>query len=80
MRKTKWNVTQEKRSHRKENTDCNVNNTRISDNPHALKFVISKIICLQKTLINKWVPTPNTSSKCKYIHKWFLPQEDSITE
>ena len=32
----------------KKSTDCNVDGTRISDNPHAFKFVISKIICPQE--------------------------------
>ena len=76
----KWSVTLEKRSHRKENTDYNVDSTRISDNPHAFNFVISKIKCLQKTLINKWVPTPLHQVNANIYINDFSPQEDLITE
>ena len=50
-------------------TDCNINDTRISNDPRAFGFVISKIICPQKHRSNIWVPNPNTSSKFKYINK-----------
>ena len=49
MKKTKWSVTLEKQSQRKEKTDCNVNSTKISDNSmhSALLF---KDICLQENI------------------------------
>ena len=34
----------------KKSTDCNVDGTRIFDNPHAFNFVISKIICPKKNI------------------------------
>ena len=41
--------------------DCNRNDTGISYEQPAFGFVISKIICPQKThQSNIWVPTPNT--------------------
>ena len=50
--------------------DYNINDIGISDDQPTFGFVISKIICPQKThQSNIWVPTPNTSSKFKYIHK-----------
>ena len=54
----------------RESTDFNINDTGIFDDQPTFGFVISKIICPQKThRSNIWVPTPNTSSKFKYIHK-----------
>ena len=51
-------------------TNCNINDIGISDEQPAFGFVISKNLCRQKKhLSNIWVPTPNTSSKFKYIHK-----------
>ena len=80
MRKTKWNVTLEKRSQRKENTDCNVNSTRISDNPCTFNFVISKIICLQKhSSTNGFQPPLHKVNANIYINDFFS-QEDLITE
>ena len=39
-----------KQSHKKENTNCNVNSTRISDIPHAFNFATLEIICPQKKI------------------------------
>ena len=80
MRKTKWNVTPEKLLHREENIDYNVNDTRISDNPHAFNFVISKIICLQKhSSTNGFQPPLHKVNANIYINDFFS-QEDLITE
>ena len=54
----------------RKSTDCNIKDIGISDDQLAFEFFISKIISPQKThRSNIWVPTPNTSSKFKYIHK-----------
>ena len=79
-RKTKWNVALKKQSHKKENTDCNVNNTRISNNPHAFNFVISKIICLQKkSSTNGFQPPLHKVNANIYINDFFS-QEYLIIE
>ena len=41
MKKTKWKVNTKKTITWKEGTDCNINNTGISEDPPAFGFVIS---------------------------------------
>ena len=49
MKKTKWSETLEKQSQRKGKTDCNVNNTRISDN-RMHSALLLKNICLHENI------------------------------
>ena len=71
MKKTKWKVSTKKIITWKEDTDCNINEIRISEDLPAFEFVISfKNHKFSKNIIsNIWVPTPNTSNKFKYIKR-----------
>ena len=47
------------RLHKERGTNCNINDTGISDKPSCIHFVIQKYICSPKNnSTTRWVPTP----------------------